>query len=375
MKNEIKKADNSKIAETENKSPERDKINKNNNNFKEVQMKKNTNRKANAEMKNADKMAKVEQLVNNCKEMEIEPTTKWSEMTEEQRAILKENSVANYREYVKALAEFEKNADNAKAKLKAKWAAEKAERQEKGYNFENPEDMQAFCRMVAYCRTKFVADKVAKRQIENADGNGKTSPLFIIANYIVRVQFADVFAEVVDDKSNRKLKTDTVGFRNAEYERAKEILQIAHLELCEVVKEKGKWFAEWSAITETAEKTEKEMRFEYARRKVSNAVSRELYATKTKIVNVDITDAETVESYKFPNPEATVINKMTIEGALKNAMLTETESEILKKFAYGYSYKEIADEMGIAEKTVDNHLRNARVKLGQRNFRYVITKI
>lgn len=329
------------------------------------------NKNANVKVAKAEM---VEQLVNNCKEMGIMPK-KWNEMSDEQKAIIKENALANYRDYVEAVEQFGKDTENAKVALKAKWAAEKAERQEKGYDFENPDDMQAFCRMVAYCRTKFVADKVAKRQIENADGNGKTSPLFIIANYIVRVQFADVFAEVVDDKSNRKLKTDTVGFRNAEYERAKEILQIAHLELCEVIKEKGKWFAEWSAITETAEKTETEMRFEYARRRVSNAVSRELYATKTKIVNVDITDAETVESYKFPNPETTVINKMTIEAALKNAMLTESESEILKKFAYGYSRKEIADEMGIADETVKAHLRNARVKLGQRNFRYVLTKI
>ncbi|MBV9078972.1 MAG: autoinducer binding domain-containing protein [Methylobacteriaceae bacterium] len=49
------------------------------------------------------------------------------------------------------------------------------------------------------------------------------------------------------------------------------------------------------------------------------------------------------------------------------AELSEREREVLRWVAIGRSQAEVADILGIAEKTVEAHLRNARLKLRTRN--------
>lgn len=46
------------------------------------------------------------------------------------------------------------------------------------------------------------------------------------------------------------------------------------------------------------------------------------------------------------------------------AVLTPRELEVLEWLAQGLSYKQIADKLKISTNTVNNHLANARCKLG-----------
>lgn len=52
--------------------------------------------------------------------------------------------------------------------------------------------------------------------------------------------------------------------------------------------------------------------------------------------------------------------------------LTEREREVLRWLAAGHSQAAVADVLGIAERTVENHLRNARLKLNARNATHAV---
>jgi DNA-binding NarL/FixJ family response regulator len=54
--------------------------------------------------------------------------------------------------------------------------------------------------------------------------------------------------------------------------------------------------------------------------------------------------------------------------------LTERETEILRLMAGGYSNKEIANSLGVAEGTVKNHVSNILSKLGVRDRTRAVLK-
>ena len=53
-------------------------------------------------------------------------------------------------------------------------------------------------------------------------------------------------------------------------------------------------------------------------------------------------------------------------------VLTERESEILEYVAQGFSTKEVAQQVGIAPRTVDRHVENVRLKLRAKNRTHMI---
>lgn len=54
--------------------------------------------------------------------------------------------------------------------------------------------------------------------------------------------------------------------------------------------------------------------------------------------------------------------------------LSSREKQVLGLVAKGLSYKQIAQHLGLSENTVNNHLRNARVKLRAANSIEAIVK-
>ena len=47
--------------------------------------------------------------------------------------------------------------------------------------------------------------------------------------------------------------------------------------------------------------------------------------------------------------------------------LTNRENEVLEQIAYGFTNKEISDNLSISESTVENHIHNIYTKLGVSN--------
>jgi LuxR family transcriptional regulator, transcriptional regulator of spore coat protein len=54
--------------------------------------------------------------------------------------------------------------------------------------------------------------------------------------------------------------------------------------------------------------------------------------------------------------------------------LTCRELQVLKRVAHGRSAKEVARELGIARRTVERHIENARYKMRARNKTHMIAK-
>jgi DNA-binding CsgD family transcriptional regulator len=54
--------------------------------------------------------------------------------------------------------------------------------------------------------------------------------------------------------------------------------------------------------------------------------------------------------------------------------LSSRERQVLEKVAQGRSAKEVAVELGIAHRTVERHIENARNKMRARNKTHMITK-
>lgn len=72
------------------------------------------------------------------------------------------------------------------------------------------------------------------------------------------------------------------------------------------------------------------------------------------------------------------LHNKIVSAAIVRRELTKRESEVLKLVAQGYKNREIAKDLGLAVKTVDNHRVNIMNKLGLRNaaqlIRYAIQK-
>lgn len=54
--------------------------------------------------------------------------------------------------------------------------------------------------------------------------------------------------------------------------------------------------------------------------------------------------------------------------------LTHRELEVLELVANGYSAKEVAQQIGIAPRTVERHIENVRLKMRARNRAHMITQ-
>ncbi len=63
-----------------------------------------------------------------------------------------------------------------------------------------------------------------------------------------------------------------------------------------------------------------------------------------------------MRKYKPPNLES--------EGKMKKSILTRREKEVFELLIKNYDTLEIADKLGISEKTVRNHVSNVMQKLG-----------
>ena len=60
----------------------------------------------------------------------------------------------------------------------------------------------------------------------------------------------------------------------------------------------------------------------------------------------------------------TFVRKDTLEEQLSNSTLSDREDEVMRLIAQGYSYKEIAVQLGISVKTVETYKARAVEKLG-----------
>lgn len=67
------------------------------------------------------------------------------------------------------------------------------------------------------------------------------------------------------------------------------------------------------------------------------------------------------------NPEALLINRENLDRLFKKIQesLTEKEHQVLSRYAAGFSYQEISEQMGISVKSVGNAMQRARKKLRQ----------
>lgn len=63
-----------------------------------------------------------------------------------------------------------------------------------------------------------------------------------------------------------------------------------------------------------------------------------------------------MRKYKPPSLES--------EGMMKNSILTKREKEVFELLILNHSTLEIAEKLGISEKTVRNHVSNVMQKLG-----------
>jgi len=55
---------------------------------------------------------------------------------------------------------------------------------------------------------------------------------------------------------------------------------------------------------------------------------------------------------------------MKVRGSMKRGILTKREKQVFEFLVSNKTTKEIADMLGISEKTVRNHISNAMQKLG-----------
>lgn len=79
---------------------------------------------------------------------------------------------------------------------------------------------------------------------------------------------------------------------------------------------------------------------------------------------------ESLLEIQHPDPEEIMINKerlKIIESQLKNC-LSRYETDVLKRYAQGKSYVDIAKELGKGEKSIDNALQRIKKKLEKLSF-------
>ena len=60
-------------------------------------------------------------------------------------------------------------------------------------------------------------------------------------------------------------------------------------------------------------------------------------------------------------------NSLAVGGYFMLPELTNRENEVLEQIAYGFTNKEISDNLSISESTVENHIHNIYTKLGVSN--------
>ena len=65
---------------------------------------------------------------------------------------------------------------------------------------------------------------------------------------------------------------------------------------------------------------------------------------------------------------------LDLDDRLSASELSLREREVLELVAHGLSAKEIAQEVGIAPRTVERHIENVRNKLRARNKTHMVTK-
>lgn len=70
------------------------------------------------------------------------------------------------------------------------------------------------------------------------------------------------------------------------------------------------------------------------------------------------------ETYYCPESARLLVDKMVVESAAVAANLTSREREVLRRYAMGQNPKQVADELGVSAKTVQNHLTLIKDKLG-----------
>jgi DNA-binding CsgD family transcriptional regulator len=63
-----------------------------------------------------------------------------------------------------------------------------------------------------------------------------------------------------------------------------------------------------------------------------------------------------------------------LDGADDAPHLSPRERQVLERVALGRSAKEVASELGIAHRTVERHIENARNKMRARNKTHMIAK-
>jgi DNA-binding NarL/FixJ family response regulator len=70
------------------------------------------------------------------------------------------------------------------------------------------------------------------------------------------------------------------------------------------------------------------------------------------------------ETYYCPASARLLVDKMVVESSAVGSNLTPREREILRRYALGQNPKQIADELEVSAKTVQNHLTLLKEKLG-----------
>lgn len=69
-------------------------------------------------------------------------------------------------------------------------------------------------------------------------------------------------------------------------------------------------------------------------------------------------------TYYCPQSARLLVDKMVVESNAVGVNLTDREREVLRRYAMGLNPKQIADELGVSPKTVQNHLTLLKEKLG-----------
>lgn len=97
-------------------------------------------------------------------------------------------------------------------------------------------------------------------------------------------------------------------------------------------------------------------------RVLSNSISLSAPIGKDGEENIYI---DVVDETEGSNPEDAIISREMRETVTKsvNRVLSTDEKSILKLYLYGLKYSEIADKLGMREKSIDNALQRIRKKL------------
>ncbi len=105
------------------------------------------------------------------------------------------------------------------------------------------------------------------------------------------------------------------------------------------------------------------------RNRLSSAVltaNRLKHAPLNTSVPLDGQEAEELRSASSPEQEVIGREESRELSQMLQGILTPTESRVLDRYCDGYSYREIADQLGVTTKTVDNAVQRIKRKLAKR---------